>query len=147
MKAITADLPRDLLTLGPRCCLLLILGDKRHQLRLIVDHKHCLHVAETEAIIAALGASRDLIPDGIDELFNEKVVGDLGNILLLLEDFLIATLYEVGFQRHGHFNVDICLDILLWNQLNLSVVLRDPAQKVKNWFRLKLWWNLLIVGE
>lgn len=102
---------------------MLVLGDKRHQLRLIVDHKHCLHVTQTEAIIAAFSASRDLIPDGIHELFNEKVVGDLGYILLLLEDFLIATLYEVGFQRHGHFNVDICLDILLRNQLNLSVVL------------------------
>ena len=102
---------------------MLVLGDKRHQLSLIVDHKHCLHVTQTEAIIAAFSASRDLIPDGIHELFNEKVVGDLGYILLLLEDFLIATLYEVGFQRHGYFNVDICLDILLRNQLNLSVVL------------------------
>ena len=128
MKAIAADLPRDLLALRSRCCLLLILSDKRHQLRLIVDHKHCLHVAKAEAIIAAFGASRDLIPDGIHKLFNEKVVGDLWNILLLLEDFLIATLYEVGFQRHGYFNVDICLDILLWNQLNLSVVLRVPEQ-------------------
>ena len=109
----------------------MVLGDERHQLRLIVDHKHCLHVAEAEAIIAAFGASRDLIPDGIHKLFNEKVVGDLGHILLLLEDFLIATLYEVGLQRYGHLNVDICLYVLLWNQLNLSVVLRNPAQKSK----------------
>ena len=103
--------------------MLLVLGDERHQLRLIVDHKHCLHVPEAEAIIAALGATSDLVPDGVNEFFNEKVVGDLGDVLLLLEDFLIATLYEVGFQRDWHLNVDICLDIFLWNQLNLSVIL------------------------
>ena len=123
MEAIAADLPSDLLALGRRCCLLLVLGDKRHQLSLIVDHKHCLHIAEAKAIIAALGATSDLVPDGVNEFFNEKVVGDLGDVLLLLEDFLIATLYEVGFQRDWHLNVDICLDIFLWNQLNLSVIL------------------------
>ena len=129
MEAIATDLPRNLLPLRRSCCLLLVLCDKRHQLRLIVDHKHCLHVAEAETIIAALGTTRDLIPDCVHEFFNEKVVGYLGHVLLLLEDFLIATLYKVGLQRDGHLNVDICLNILLWNQLNLSVVLRNPNQK------------------
>ena len=62
---------------------------------------------------------------------------------------MIAALYEVSLQRHGNFDVDICLDIFLWNQLNLSVVLRNPTQviivKLIRWV-IELF-NLLIVGE
>ena len=99
---------------------------------LVVDHKHCLHVAETQTVIAAFGTTGDLIPDSIHELLNEEIVGDLGHVLLLLEDFLTATLHKVGLQGYRYLNVDICLDVLLWNQLNLGVVLRNPSHSMSN---------------
>ena len=40
-------------------------------------------------------------------------------------DLLIASLHEVSFQAHGHLDVNVVLDVLLRDQLDLRVVLRD----------------------
>lgn len=49
----------------------------------------------------------------------------MGDVLLLLEDFLVAALDEVGLQRDGNLYVNVRVDVLLRDQLNLRVVLRD----------------------
>ena len=55
--------------------------------------------------------------------------------MLLLQDFLVAALYEVCLERHWHFDVNVSVNVLLWNQLDLGVVLRDSISEERvRWF-------------
>ena len=47
------------------------------------------------------------------------------HVLFLLEDLLVASLDEVGLERHRNLNVDVVIDVFLRDQLNFSVILRD----------------------
>ena len=104
-------------------CFLLVLSNEIHELCLIINHKHLLHVPQSQTVIGALCRACNLISNCISELANEKVVSDLGHVLLLLENFLVAALDEVRLETHWHLDVDVSLDILLGDQLNLRVVL------------------------
>lgn len=105
--------------------MLLVLGNEGHQFSLIINHEHFLHVTKPETVIGALGRASNLVPNSISKLANEEVVGDLGDILLLLEDFLVAALHEVGLEADWHLDVDVAIDVFLRNQLNFSVILRN----------------------
>ena len=48
--------------------------------------------------------------------------------MLLSQDLLVGSLHEVGFERDRHLDVDVCVDDVLRNELDLSVVLRVPGQ-------------------
>jgi hypothetical protein len=59
------------------------------------------------------------------ELINEELVRGEGNVLLLAENFVVAAFSEVSFQAYRYFDVNI-LELFNGDQLNLSVVLRNP---------------------
>ena len=48
--------------------------------------------------------------------------------MLLSQDLLVGSLHEVCFERDRHLDVDVCVDDVLRNELDLSVVLRVPGQ-------------------
>ena len=50
----------------------------------------------------------------------------MGYILLLLQDFLVASLHEICFKAYRHLDVDIVLNVILRDQFDFSVILRDP---------------------
>ena len=96
VKSITANFPHYLVTSLSLTIFLLVLGNESHELGLVLNHEHLLHVSQTETIVAALGRPGNLVSDGILELFDEEVVGQVRHVLLLLKDFLVRALDEVG---------------------------------------------------
>ena len=48
--------------------------------------------------------------------------------MLLSQDLLVGSLHEVCFERDRHLDVDVCVDDVLRDELNLSVILRVPGQ-------------------
>ena len=79
--------------------------DERHELVLLIDHKHLLHVFECKAGVCAFSRARDLVPDCIRKLVNEKVVQLQRHVVLLLQDFAVGALHKVVLQRHGHLDI------------------------------------------
>jgi len=108
--------------------LLLVLGDEGPQFSLIVNHEHFLHIAKPETVVGAFSRASNLVSNSVGKLANEEVVGHLGNVLLLLEDFLVAALHEVRFEADWHLDVDVAIDVFLRDQLNFSVILGNPTQ-------------------
>ena len=45
--------------------------------------------------------------------------------MLLLKDFLVASLHKVGLEGDGDLDVYVGIDVLLRDELDLCVVLRD----------------------
>jgi hypothetical protein len=45
----------------------------------------------------------------------------------LLQDLLVAALHEIGLKRYWYLDVDVGVDVLLWNQFDLGVVLGDST--------------------
>ena len=102
---------------------MLVLSNERHQLSLVINHEHLLHIAKAQAIVGVLSRPGNLVSDSINELLNEKVVGNERHVLLLLKNLLVAALHEIGLEGHWNLDVEVSLDILLRDELNLSVVL------------------------
>jgi len=75
---------------------LLVLGNERHQLSLVINHEHLLHIAKAQAIVRVLSRPGNLVSDSINELLNEEVVGNERHVLLLLKNLLVGALDEVG---------------------------------------------------
>ncbi len=115
VKTFSSDLPSDNFSgwwtsLGG---FLLVLSNERHQLSLIINHEHLLHVSQFKAVIRAFSWASDLIANSIHKFFDEEVVGDLGHVLLLLQDLLIAALNEVSFEGDRNLDIDVCVDVFL----------------------------------
>ena len=47
--------------------------------------------------------------------------------MLRVENLLVASLNECNFEAVRHLDVNVVVQIIEWNQLDLSVVLGDPA--------------------
>lgn len=81
MQSLTPNNPTD--------AALLVCSDEVHELIPFCDHKHLLHIVQRNAFVATFSRSSDLVPDCINELFDEEVVGCKRNILLLRQDLLV----------------------------------------------------------
>lgn len=125
VEPVAADLPCDAVTTCLSCLgsLLLVLCDESLELGLVINHEHLRHVTKAEVLVGAFSATCNLVPDCVHKLLDEEVVGDLGHVVLLLQDFLVAALYEVSLEGDRDLNVDVGFDVFLRDELNLSVVL------------------------
>jgi hypothetical protein len=65
----------------------------------------------------------DLNPNSVIKLIYEKAKFDLGLILLLSLDFIVAHSHQVSLQNRGHLNLDVVVSLFLVNQLGLRVVM------------------------
>jgi hypothetical protein len=88
------------------------------------------HVLKAQTIIRDFSAPRNFVPNRIHELFDEEVISDHRDVLLLSQDLLVGPLHKVGFKRDWHFDVDVVLDIIKGKQLNFCVVLRNSTNAV-----------------
>jgi len=108
---------------------LLVRLDEALKLLLIIDHEHPQHIIEAQTIVANFSRPGDLVPDRINELLDEEVVGVHWNVLLLCQDLLVASLNEVSLQRYGNLNVNVVLNVIQRQKLNLGMILRNSKRK------------------
>ena len=108
---------------NPSNVALLVGSNEVHKLILVCDHKHLLHIIQSDTFVATFCRSSNLVPDCINEFFDEEVIGCKGNVLLLRQDLLVRSLNKVCLERDRNLDVNVLLKLRLRDQLNLGVVL------------------------
>ena len=120
MKSVTSNNPLN--------ATLLVACYETHKLSSILNHKHLLHIVKRNTLIAAFCWPGNFISDGIYEFLNKKIVGRLWNVLLLSENLLVRTLYEVSFEWNWDLKSLTLLFVLLLCKCLTQGLLGKSAQ-------------------